>query len=536
MKPLGDYYLQWGDGKILKMVRTLSTVALFILLLVIANFISIMISSSSYRLREIGLRKLFGGVRQQLISQFLTESIIISLMSMLLAFVLYVLLRPAFQDVLDKPLMAIHEFNVAVFFWILILSVITGCLAGLYPAFRLSNFRIVHAVRGKLPAFGEGKFIRKSLLCFQITVASFVVISAVIIAKQLKFIQDFDLGYNKQGVLVITSVPRAWNEKGVLKLEAVRSDLLNDGNIISASISYEVPDGNAGSRYNFHSDERREVDMPLLEVDEYFAQTFGLKLIAGNFFHDTKGSYESNRVVLNEEAARNFGWTPQSAIGNQIVFDENQKSLTVIGVVKNFHFYSLFESVTPLSLIHMRDRSTYRYLSLRLNASDKASAIASLRKKWIEIFPEAPFDYVFMEDKVSQFYAVENRIYKSSKVASLLTIIVTMSGMVAFMSISLARRIKEIGIRRVHGATPMNLILLFLKDFLWEFIVGGVLACVLAYYFLTNWLSSFQYRIELPFYTFLVVHLAILIVISVLITAYSLRTIIMNPVKALRYE
>jgi putative ABC transport system permease protein len=493
-----------------------------------------MISSSSYRLREIGLRKLFGGVRRQLIAQFMTESIMISLIAMLLALVLYVLLRPVFQDLLDKPLIAIHEFNVSVFFWILILSVSTGCLAGLYPAFRLSDFRIVNAVKGKLPAFGEGKFIRKSLLCFQITVASFVLISSVIISQQLRFIQNYDLGYNKQGVLVITSVPREWDDKGISKLEAVRADLLNEAGIISASISYEVPDGNAGNRYNFHTDQKKEVDMPLLEVDEHFAQTFGLKLIAGYFFHDTEGSYESNRVVLNEKAAENFGWTPASAIGNQIIY--NEKPLTVVGIVKNFHFSSLFESMAPISMIHIRDRSTYRYLSLRIVTSDKVTAIAGLRKKWTEIFPEAPFDYVFMEDKINQFYAVENRIYKSSKVAGLLTIIVTMSGMIAFMSISLVRRVKEIGIRRIHGARAFNLILLLLRDFLWQFIVGGILAFTIAYYFLTTWLSSFPYRIELPFYTFFIVHSAILIVISVLITGYSLKTIIMNPVKALRYE
>jgi putative ABC transport system permease protein len=536
LKPLEDYYLQWGNGRILKMVRTLSAIAIFILLVVMANFISIMISSSSYRLREIGLRKLFGGVRKQLILQFLTESILISLIAMVLALVLYTGLRPVFQNLLGKSLVAIQEFNVSVYLAILSLSLCTGVLAGLYPAFRLSGFRIVNAVKGKLPALGEGKFIRKSLLIFQIMVASFVAISSVTFYKQLKFIQHYDLGYNAQGVLVITSVPREWNEAGVSKLEAVRTDLLRDRDIVSASVSYEVPDGNAGNRYNFVSDQKKEVDMPLLNVDEHFALTFGVNLLAGDFFHAREGNYESNRVVLNERAARNFGWTPTSAIGNQITFDGNDKPLTVVGVVENFHFYSLFESVSPISLIHIKDRSSYRYLSLRLVTTDKGNTIERLRKKWSEIFPEAPFDYTFMEDKIDQFYATENRIYQSSKVASLLTVIVTIFGMMAFLSINLVKRVKEFGIRRVHGATPLNLISLLLKDFLWEFIIGGVLACVFAYYFLTVWLSSFQYRIEISFYTFLAVHLGILIFISILITGYSLKTITKNPVNALRCD
>ena len=399
------------------MIRTLSALAIFILLLVVANFVIIMISSSTRRLREIGLRKLFGGVRRQLIIQFLIESILISVIAMIVSFGLYTLLRPAFQDLLDRPLRTIQEIHVSIFIWILMFTLLTGSLAGIYPAFRLSGFKIVQAVKGKLPAFGEGKFTRKALLCFQITIASFVLICAVIIAQQLKFIRDYDLGYTKQNVLVITSVPRQWDEKGISKLEAVRSDLLRDPGVMSASISYEVPDGNAGNRYNFRTAQGRQVDMPLLEVDEYFAQTFSLDVIAGNFFHHKEGSYRSHRVVLNEEAVRSFGWTPASAIGREIIYDQNEKPLTVVGVVKNFHFNSLFESIAPLSLVHIRDGSSYRYLSLSLSNVDRSSTLARLTKNWKEVFPNAPFDYIFMEDKLSQFYAREDQIYKSSKLA-----------------------------------------------------------------------------------------------------------------------
>lgn len=273
LKPLRDYYLQWGDGKMLKMVRSMSIVALFILLLVVANFISIMISGSSHRLREIGLRKLFGGVKRQLVVQFITESVFISLISMLLAMVFYVALRIPFQEFLGRPLPALHEFKFSVFLATIILSVTIGCLAGLYPAFRLSSFKIVNAVKGKLPAFGEGKLMRKSLLCFQITVASFVLICSVFIARQLEFIQRFDLGFDQEGIMVFTSLPREWNERGVSKVEAFRSTLLNQKDIVDATISYEVPDGNAGSRSNFKSAHDKQVDMPVLNVDEHFGKS-----------------------------------------------------------------------------------------------------------------------------------------------------------------------------------------------------------------------------------------------------------------------
>ena len=240
--------------------------------------------------------------------------------------------------------------------------------------------------------------------------------------------------------------------------------------------------------------------------------------------------------MLNEEAAKSFGWTPASAIGHEIMYDQNEKPLTVVGVVKNFHFNSLFEPVSALSLVHIRDGSSYRYLSLSLSNVDRNSTLARLKSSWTEAFPNAPFDYIFMEDKLSQFYAREDQIYKSSKLGSLLTILVTLSGMVAFMSVSLVRRVQEIGIRRVHGATSVDLIMLLIKDFLWQFIIAGAFAFVLAYYFLTTWLSNFQYRIEIPFYIFLLVHLAILVTMGLLIAGYSLRTVRMNRLNVLRYE
>lgn len=536
LKPLRDYYLQWAEGKMYKMVRVLSMIALFILLLVVSNFISIMISGSSHRLREIGLRKLFGGVRRQLIIQFLAESVFVSFISMVLALVLYVVLRPPLQELLGKPLTPLHDFEMRVLFGITLLSVAIGCLAGLYPAFRLSNFKIVNAVKGKLPAFGEGKLMRKSLLCFQITVASFVLITSIFIARQLEFIQNFNLGFDQEGIMVITSLPREWNENGVTKLEAIRTSLLNQKDIVNASISYEVPDGNAGSRYNFRSTLDKNVDMPLLNVDENFARTYGLQMLAGTFFYDGTGTYQKNRVVVTERAANEFGWTPEEAIGKHISSEEHEVPFTIVGVVKNFHFYSLFKSIEPISMIHIRDKLSYRYLSLRLNSEDPLNTIKRLQQTWTDLFPEAPFDYVFMDDKLRQYYSVEDRMHKSSKVATIIATFIMVCGIVAFMSVSLVRRVKEIGIRRVHGATPASIIILFLKEFSWQYILGGIFSCALAYYFLTSWLAGFQYKISLSAVTFMVTYLAVVLVMVVLITVYSLRTVLMNPVNTLRYE
>jgi putative ABC transport system permease protein len=187
-------------------------------------------------------------------------------------------------------------------------------------------------------------------------------------------------------------------------------------------------------------------------------------------------------------------------------------------------------------MVHINDKFSYRYLSMQINPEEKTAIVERLKSKWAVLFPTAPFDYAFMEDKVNQFYADEDRLYKSSKVASVITVMLTMSGMVAFMSISLARRIKEIGIRKVHGAASVDLILLLIKDFSWQFMIGGILASVLAYYFLTSWLNSFTYHVGLSPYTFASILLAILTTLTVFVVVYSLNVIRMNPVRSLRYE
>jgi putative ABC transport system permease protein len=535
LKPLRDYYQEWDDGKVLKLVSSLSMVAFFILFLVLTNFISMMIAGSSHRLREIGLRKLFGGIRRQLIFQFLSESILISLLSLVLAIVLYVMVRVPFQELLGKA-PSVYQFPISVFLTTILLAIAAGIIAGIYPAFRLSNFKIVSAVKGKLPAFGEGRFLRKTLLCFQISVASFVLISSIYIAKQLAFIQRFDLGFDKDNIMVITSLPREWNEKGLSNMEAIKTGLLNRNDVIDASVSYEVPDGNAGNRYEFRSGDGRLVDMPLLNVDENFAATYNLELVAGTFFHADKGEYQKDRVVLSETAARSFGWTPEQAIGNSIFAGENTDPLTVSGVVRDFHFYSLFKSVEPISMIHIRDKFGYRYLSLRIKSENMSGTIKGLESQWTDLFPEAPFDYIFMDDKVKQFYTVEDRMHKSSRIASIITLFIMVCGIIAFMSVSLARRVKEIGIRRVHGATSLNILILLLNEFFWQYVLAGIIACGLAYYFLTSWLAGFQYKITLSFAPFVITYISLVLFVCLLITIYSLRIVLMNPVRSLRYE
>ena len=491
---------------------------------------------SSHRLREIGLRKLFGGIKRQIVLQFLSESILISLLSLVVAILLYVVLRAPFQELIGKPPEAIHRFGISVFLTTLLLAIVAGLIAGIYPAFRLSNFKIVSAVKGKLPAFGEGRIMRKTLLCFQISVASFVLISSIYIAKQLAFIQRFDLGFNKDGIMVITSLPREWSEKGVSKMEAIKTSLLNRKDVVDVSVSYEVPDGNAGNRYEFRSGEGKLVDMPLLNVDENFASAYNLELLAGTFFHADNGKYQKDRVVLSETAAKSFGWTAEQAIGNLITPGENAESLTVSGVVRDFHFYSLFKSVEPISMIHIRDNFSYRYLSLRLKSEDVSGTIKSLQSQWNDLFPDAPFDYVFMDDKVGQFYTVEDRMHKSSRIAGVITLFIMVCGIIAFMSLSLARRVKEIGIRRVHGATSFNILFLLLNEFFWQYVIAGIVACGLAYYFLTSWLAEFQYKITLSFAPFVITYFSVVLFVCLLITIYSLRIVLMNPVRSLRYE
>lgn len=538
LAPLASYYLNREEGKALKMAYTLSLIALFIMLLATANFVGMMITKSSGRLREIGVRRLLGEERWQLMIQFLTESIILALIALVLALGFYQVSYIYVGSLLDKTLPPVWEFSLLIFAVAAGLAVLIGVLAGLYPSLRLSGTNLSVAVKGNQSATGEGRLVRKLLISFQIGVATFVLFASFVITKQYTYLKEYPLGYDKEGILVISSVPRSWNEEGVNKLNAVRFELEQLPDVGVSTASYEVPDGNAGNRFSFFAsgqNSTQKFDMPLLKTDESFAETYGLEMVSGTYFHN-KREFRPNEIIINETAARGFGWNSDSALGRQINWEGNEKPFTVVGVVKDFNFYSLSESMSPLAIIHLRNWNIYRYLSVKVNGEHLSHVAGLMEDKWSKLYPGAPFDYLYMEDKVEQFYEAENRVLGAFRFANFFTIIITLTGIAAFMSFSLLKRRKELGVRLVLGASKASLVLLYLRGFWLHFVFACLGAFSFSYYFLDGWLENFYYRIQIPFVQFAGVGIAIVLLVSLIITAHILRVSGTNLIRALKAD
>ncbi len=534
---LTDFYLQNNKGLVKRMVYTLSFVGLFILLMAIINFINITISRSSARMREIGIRKVLGGLKKQLIIQFLTESIILVLIATVLAIAVYPLLTPVFNDMVGKKLPTLSSFPALFVLIPLSLILIVGLLAGLYPAFVLSSVKSVDSLKGKLKTVKENILLRKSLVGFQFAIALIVLIAATIVTQQVTHFFGQGLGYNKE-YIVSAQVPRDWSKQGVKKMETVRNQFAAMPQISSATLSYEIPNGNNGGQspvYKPGTDSTKAIPMWGLLTDENYTATYGIPQKAGSFFND-KG-LDTSKIVLNEKAVKVMGWNnPEDALGQQLRVQGDNTVYNVGGVVKDFHFTSMQQAIEPIIIFHVNRGGAYRYLSFKIKPGNIAATIEAIQKKWATLLPGSSFEYSFMDDTLKKLYASEIQLKKAAYTATVLSLIIALLGVLGLVSLSIQKRVKEIGVRKVLGASMPNVVALFVKEFLVIIIVAGAVACPLAWLLMKNWLNNYAYRVDLTVLPFLWAVVGLGLITVLLIGLQTVKTALANPVKNLRTE
>ncbi|MCE7069787.1 ABC transporter permease [Dyadobacter sp. CY327] len=351
LTPLKEYYLDANNGLVRKMIYTLSGVTLFILLMAIVNFVNISIGKSSSRLKEIGVRKVLGSQKMQLVGQFLAESIILALLAMFLSILFYEISRGAFSDILGKPLPS----SLALFPYSLVMPLfcafLIGLMAGIYPAFVLSGISSIDSMKGKLKSIRENVLLRQGLVASQFVIALFVFAGAVVIAKQVDYFFNKNLGYNKES-LVSIAVPRDWTPEGLAKMEAIRDQLSQLKEVSNVSLSYEIPNGNNGGHtglYKSGQDSTQAIHTQFVSTDEKYADTYQIKILAGKFFNAKQGAFQANRIVLNQTAAKALGFAnPQDAVGQQVRVHNVPGILTVDGVSADFNFASMHQVIKPL--------------------------------------------------------------------------------------------------------------------------------------------------------------------------------------------
>ena len=537
--PLKKYYLSANNGVVKKMLYTLTGIAFFIMLMAIINFINLSVSRSATRMREIGIRKVLGGLKKQLILQFLTESIVLVFFATIFAIAIFLLSSPLFSSMLGKEIPTLNKFPFHFIFFPLLLILFVGILAGVYPAFVLSSLKSVESLKGKLISIKENVVLRKSLVGFQFGIASIVLIGAILISQQIELFFSKNLGYNKDYV-ISAQLPRDWSAQGVRRMENIRRQFATMSQVSNVSLSFEVPDGNsAGSLliYKAGSDSTTAITSPTLSTDEYYASTYSIPLAAGVFYGQPGSITDSSKIVINETLAKSLGWKDaQEAIGKQLQLQGYNGVFTVAGVTRDFHFGSMQQAIQPVAFTHVALSNIFRFLSFKLKPANVSNSISALQKQWSVSMPGASFEYTFMDDTLKKIYKSEIQLKQASYTATALSLIIVLLGVLGLISLSIQKRTKEIGIRKVLGSSVKSIVALFMKEFLLVILFAGIIACPVAYLVMKKWLSDYVYRIDITPAPFIVAISFLGILTAVLIIIQTIKTALANPMNSLRTE
>ena len=538
--PLTSYYFSGNGGTVEKMVYTLSFIAVFILLMAVINFVNLSVRQSTARMREIGIRKVLGSLRGQLIVQFLTESVLLAVVATAFSLLLYVASVPLVSGMLGKQLPSLSVLPVAAWFLIPLFALFTGGVAGLYPAFRLSALASVDSLKGK-SSTGENILLRKGLVGFQFATAMVVLVGSIIISQQISLFFSDRLGYDKEYV-VAAQVPRDWSRKGVQRMESLRGEFAKMQGVKEVTLSCEIPDGmNSGSRGIFRegSDSTHTVVAQTLVTDEHYADTYRIPLQKGVFFHGAKESdvQDSLRVVINETTARALSYkSPQEAVGQRIHLLGDPQLYTISGVAKDFYFDGMGSPISPAIFMPVSRFNIFRYFSFKLRPGNVGTTMAALQHKWSMLLPGAAFEYRFMDETLQFIYTDELRLRKAANAATVLALVIVLLGVVGLLASTIQRRTKEIAIRKVIGASVPGIIRLFLREYLPLLGIAALVATPPAYLLMQHWVQGYATRITITPWPFLAAMLSLGMVMGTLIILQTMKAALANPVDGLKTE
>ena len=528
-----DYEMQPNNDE--ANIYIFSIVGVLIILIAVINFMNLATARSAKRAREVGMRKVLGADRSRLIRQFLGESLILSFFAIVLAVFLIELLMPVFNNLSGKELTFKYFADPANMILLLIVGLFVGFISGIYPAFFLSAAEPIRVVKGNINLQPKGALIRKVLVILQFTISLALIIGTLVIYQQLKYMQNANLGFNKENVLLVSFKVPVANRYDIFKDELQRNE-----NISHVTMMNEV----IGEHHNTHeiNYEGMEADkyvyFPGLLVDEDFVETFDLKIIAGRDFSEEYVRDDSLGIIVNEAMIKELNWgNPQGVINKRFntIFGQER----IIGVVKDFNFVWLKEPIGPffLDISPVFVRSFFlKFAAVRIKSGDIKSTVDYIEKKWNEIIPEYPFEFSFLDENLNKMYKEQDNLGKLVGYFSILAIFIACLGMFALASFNTEQRTKEIGVRKVLGASVSGIVFLFTKDFLKLVLVAVVFATPLAYLILDRWLEDFAYRVSINPLIFIVSAVTTFLIALITIAFQAVKAANANPVKSLRYE
>ncbi len=536
LQPIKDIHLYSSDiiyqtyrhnpGSI-STVYIFSAIALFILIIACINFMNLATARSAKRIKEIGMRKVLGSTRKSLVYQFIGEAILISLIALLLSFLLTEIALPYFKNIFGGKIIFSYQDSFIFLLELIGITLTVGVISGSYPALFLSKFEPAQSLKGTISSKMKGSFLRKILVVLQFSIAISLIICTGIVSNQMNYIKNKNLGFNKEHVLYLPI--RSKETRG--KIDLLKSELSKNSNIINVAASGGLfgASGSEGTETVSGTNGKQRMMMRRSFVGFDYIKTMQMKIVKGRDFSLAHPSDSSSSVIINETAVKKFGW--KNPIGKKF---EGDPQKTVIGVVKDFNFFSLHSKIGPL--IMSIQPGQFNYLVMRIKPENISSTVSFVEKTWKAVVPGRPFDYSFLDQHFDDIYKNDQRTGDMFGFFSFMAIFIACLGLFGLASFTAEQRTKEIGVRKVLGSSVSGIVILLSKDFLRLVVLAGIISVPVSYYAMNEWLKNFAYRISISPWVFILAGLLAFFIAFVTISFQAVKAAIANPVKSIRYE
>lgn len=518
----------------IKRVYVFSAIALFILLIACINYMNLSTARSVLRAREIGIRKVAGAQRKEIMLQFLSESVLVSCIAMLLALGLTWLLLPWLNKISGQQLVISVLLKWQILIPILLVPFVVGIISGIYPALFMSSFQPVKVLKGLLKTGGGNISFRKALVTLQFAISIILIICTAIVVTQMKYMQNKSLGFDKDHIVNLPYVSLL-NDR----YDAFRTELISTSAIKNAGRSSRIPTGRLLDAMGAQVKKGdtlapANADIKFVSADQDFVSTYGVKIVAGRGF-SRDFSTDTSAFLINEAAAKVLGFQKNNdAIGKDFGYGNRRGKL--IGVFNDFHFESMHQNIVPLVLFIPRNQNNYGNISIKVAGDNMPAALAHIERTWKKFLPETPYQYTFLDENFDRLYQAEQRQKTLFMLFACLAIFIACLGLFGLSAFAISQRVKEIGIRKVLGADISTIVSLLSRDFLKLVGLSAIIAFPVAWWFMHQWLQDFAYRIAIPWWIFLLAGVMAAIIALATISVQAIKAAVANPVKSLRTE
>jgi len=514
----------------------LSTIAFLILIIACINYMNLATGQSEKRAKEVGMRKVLGAERLQLVKQFMGESILLTLLAVFLSLVLVEIFLSTFSSLVGKPIRFIYGENLFFLVGFFVLAIVIGAISSIYPAVFLSRYQPVKTLKGfkDSPRGSTGQlWFKKTLVIFQFVISILLIICALIINQQLRYMRNARLGFDKEHTVVIPLL----NESARNQYETIRNELMTHANVVGATACFRSPIGDnvlITRAFPKGREDGTNFIIYINSVDFDFINNFGIEMTAGRNFSKEYSTDVKNAFIINEATVREMGFfSSEEALGQELLLGINVKG-TIIGVMEDHHISSLHEEIEPLVMVHFPQ--FFYAMAVKINSENIPQTLSSIEKTWNKFIPEFPFIYSFLDEYIDRLYKGDEQTARIVRTFSIIAIFIACLGLFGLAAFAAERRTKEIGIRKVLGATSSNITFLLSTEFTKWVLLANIIAWPIAYYAMNRWLQGFAYRINIGLWSFVLSAVMAFLIALFTVSYQSVKAAIANPVDSLRYE